>query len=89
MVGFVDKLIEQPAVTGGCLLTTAMLVGGLASFRKGNAQRSQQMMRARVVMQGLTLVVITSILYTQREQNNSKLQASLSPVPPPAPSRLQ
>lgn len=42
----------------GCLVTVGFLSSGLKSFRDGNAVRSQQMMRARVVAQGVTVSFI-------------------------------
>ncbi|NXR65823.1 HIG2A protein, partial [Rhadina sibilatrix] len=57
--GFVEKFIrktrENPLVPLGCLTTVGVLVYGVICFKKGNTRRSQLMMRARVVAQGLTI----------------------------------
>ncbi|XP_015519977.1 HIG1 domain family member 2A, mitochondrial [Neodiprion pinetum] len=50
------KFRENPLVPIGCFLTTAALSYGLYSFKTGNREMSQYMMRARVVAQGLTVV---------------------------------
>ncbi|NWX84953.1 HIG2A protein, partial [Nothoprocta ornata] len=42
----------------GCLCTAAVLAWGLVSFKKGNVQRSQLLMRARVVAQGFTVAAL-------------------------------
>lgn len=58
-----EKSMEQfrknPLVPIGALTTAAILVGGLLSFRVGNIQLSQYMMRARVVAQGATLGILS------------------------------
>lgn len=50
---------KNPLVPIGALTTAAILVGGLMSFRVGNIQLSQYMMRARVVAQGATLGILS------------------------------
>ncbi|XP_046390739.1 HIG1 domain family member 2A, mitochondrial [Ischnura elegans] len=52
------KVKENPLVPIGCLATAGALSYGLWSFRKGNRQMSQYMMRLRVVAQGFTLVAL-------------------------------
>lgn len=39
-------------------MTAVILVSGITSFSKGDPARSQRMMRARVAMQGATLVAL-------------------------------
>jgi len=53
------KLNENPLVPVGCLATAAVLIGGLRSFSKGSDSRTQQrFMRARVVVQGATVIAL-------------------------------
>lgn len=42
----------------GCLLTAGVLSYGLWSFRKGNREMSQYMMRARIAAQGFTVAAL-------------------------------
>ncbi|XP_014661769.1 PREDICTED: HIG1 domain family member 2A, mitochondrial-like [Priapulus caudatus] len=57
--GLKEKLLrktkENPFVPAGCLLTAAVLSYGLWSFRTGNMQKSQTMMRLRIGAQGFTI----------------------------------
>ncbi|XP_051834951.1 HIG1 domain family member 2A, mitochondrial [Antechinus flavipes] len=59
---FRDKLIrkirENPVVPLGCLATAGALSYGLYCFHRGNSQRSQLMMRTRILAQGFTVVAI-------------------------------
>lgn len=51
---------EEPLVPLGCLATAAVLVGGLASFRRAaDAATQQKFMRARVVAQGATVIAMS------------------------------
>lgn len=50
------KTMEEPLVPLGLLATTTCLLLGFSSFRKGDAVRSQLMMRARVAAQGFTVL---------------------------------
>ncbi|GAB9465017.1 hypothetical protein Gpo141_00002437 [Globisporangium polare] len=53
------RVAEEPLVPLGCLLTAGVLVGGLRSFqRAADAKTQQRYMRARVVAQGATVVVM-------------------------------
>lgn len=53
------RCAEEPFVPLGCLVTAGVLAGGLRSFGKGADQKTQQrFMRARVVAQGATVVVM-------------------------------
>eukprot|EP00519_Triparma_laevis_P003021 CAMPEP_0182496278 /NCGR_PEP_ID=MMETSP1321-20130603/4949_1 /TAXON_ID=91990 /ORGANISM="Bolidomonas sp., Strain RCC1657" /LENGTH=100 /DNA_ID=CAMNT_0024699859 /DNA_START=399 /DNA_END=698 /DNA_ORIENTATION=+ len=49
---------DQPLVPIGSLITLGFLTSGLKSFVDGKAMRSQQMMRGRVLAQGVTVVAI-------------------------------
>ena len=53
---------RSPLVLVGAATTAAVLFGGLVSFRSGNFNLSQKMMRYRVLAQGATvgLMVATS-----------------------------
>ncbi|GFG28518.1 hypothetical protein Cfor_06390 [Coptotermes formosanus] len=55
---FMRKLKDNPFVPIGCLMTFGALSYGLWSFRKGERQMSQYMMRARVLAQGFTIVAL-------------------------------
>jgi hypothetical protein len=50
------KSLKDPVVPLGVLVTTGVLVAGLRAFNRGDKQRSQQLMRYRVLAQGLTVV---------------------------------
>lgn len=49
----------------GALLTAGVLTAGLISFKKGNSELGQKLMRARVVTQGVTVAIMvgTAIYY--------------------------
>lgn len=53
-----DVLRKNPLVPIGACVTAAVLLAGLFSFNRGSQLWSQRMMRARVVAQGATLVVL-------------------------------
>ncbi|XP_019361988.1 PREDICTED: HIG1 domain family member 2A, mitochondrial [Gavialis gangeticus] len=55
---FMRKTRENPLVPTGCLATAAVLTYGLICFKKGNRQRSQLMMRARILAQGFTIAAL-------------------------------
>lgn len=62
---------KNPLVPIGAFTTAAILLGGLMSFRVGNVQLSQYMMRARVVAQGATLGVLSfSVARMQMAHSN-------------------
>ncbi|KAL9227429.1 hypothetical protein vseg_003118 [Gypsophila vaccaria] len=52
------KRIRNPLVPIGALLTAGVLTAGLISFRQGNSQLGQRLMRARVVVQGATVALM-------------------------------
>ncbi|PRQ17352.1 putative hypoxia induced protein [Rosa chinensis] len=47
----------------GAFLTAAVLTAGLISFRQGNSQLGQKLMRARVVVQGATVALMVGTAY--------------------------
>ncbi|CAO1392372.1 unnamed protein product [Diamesa serratosioi] len=52
------KIKENPMVPIGCLATAGALTFGLYSFKQGERQMSQYMMRARILAQGFTVVAL-------------------------------
>lgn len=52
----------------GALVTAGVLTAGLISFKKGNPELGQTLMRARVVTQGATvaLMIGTAIYYGEK-----------------------
>lgn len=73
-----EEFRKNPLVPIGALTTAAILVGGLMSFRVGNIQLSQYMMRARVVAQGATLGILSlSVANMQmRRTNDTPMQVN-------------
>ena len=60
------KIKENPFVPLGAGLTVTALVLGLINYSRGNQIKQQQMMRARVIAQGGTiLAVLTGFIYHQ------------------------
>ncbi|XP_004932659.1 HIG1 domain family member 2A, mitochondrial [Bombyx mandarina] len=55
---FHRKFTENPFVPLGCLATAGALSMGLWSFRTGKTRLSQQMMRVRILAQGLTIAAL-------------------------------
>ncbi|MCO5546965.1 hypothetical protein L7F22_000404 [Adiantum nelumboides] len=57
----------------GALATLGVLVGGLLSFRQGNHQRSQLLMRTRVGFQAATVALMVGTVYlgTRKEEVNN------------------
>lgn len=47
----------------GALVTAGVLTAGLISFRQGNSQLGQMLMRARVVVQGATVALMVGTAY--------------------------
>lgn len=47
----------------GALMTAGVLTAGLISFRQGNSQLGQRLMRARVVVQGATVALMVGTAY--------------------------
>ncbi|KAL2936027.1 RING-H2 finger protein ATL48 [Bienertia sinuspersici] len=52
------KRIRNPLVPIGALMTAGVLTAGLISFRQGNSQLGQRLMRARVIVQGATVALM-------------------------------
>ncbi|KAG0480047.1 hypothetical protein HPP92_010907 [Vanilla planifolia] len=70
MEGFVggQKRVKNPLVPIGALLTAGVLTVGLISFRRGDSQLGQKLMRARVVVQGATVALMVGSAYYYGEQ---------------------
>jgi len=49
-------------------MTAGVLTAGLISFRQGNSQLGQKLMRARVVVQGATVALMVGSAYYYGEQ---------------------
>jgi Hypoxia induced protein conserved region len=71
---FLGKLKSEPLVTAGCLGTACMLAGGLYAFKAGRSGTSQRWMRARVIAQGATLVLITGALVSRAGANRQAFE---------------
>ncbi|OWM90478.1 RING-H2 finger protein ATL48-like [Punica granatum] len=54
---------RNPLVPVGALMTAGVLTAGLISFRQGNSQLGQKLMRARVVVQGATVALMVGTAY--------------------------
>lgn len=55
-------------VSPGALVTAGVLTAGLISFRYGNSQLGQKLMRARVVAQGATVALMIGSAYYYGDQ---------------------
>ncbi|XP_068182166.1 HIG1 domain family member 2A, mitochondrial [Antennarius striatus] len=55
---FMRKTKENPFVPIGCLGTAGALMYGLRAFYQGKTQKSQALMRTRVLAQGFTVVAL-------------------------------
>ncbi|TFJ87690.1 hypothetical protein NSK_001040 [Nannochloropsis salina CCMP1776] len=53
-----DKTKKDPLIPIGCTATLGCLGAGLYAFKSGEKHLSQRMMRARVLAQGFTIVVL-------------------------------
>lgn len=56
-------LINFVLLISGALITAGVLTAGLISFRQGNSQLGQKLMRARVVVQGATVALMVGTAY--------------------------
>ncbi|KAJ0818064.1 putative hypoxia induced protein [Helianthus annuus] len=65
------KRVRNPFVPIGALITAGVLTAGLVSFKKGNSELGQTLMRARVVTQGATvaLMVCTAVYYGEKKSD--------------------
>nr|KYP56278.1 RING-H2 finger protein ATL3I [Cajanus cajan] len=57
------KRVRNPLVPIGALVTAGVLTAGLISFRQGNSQLGQKLMRARVVVQGATVALMVGTAF--------------------------
>ncbi|KAJ8753546.1 hypothetical protein K2173_022787 [Erythroxylum novogranatense] len=57
------KRIRNPLVPVGALMTAGVLTAGLISFKRGNSQLGQTLMRARVVAQGATVALMVGTAF--------------------------
>ncbi|CAK8563062.1 unnamed protein product [Lathyrus sativus] len=57
------KRARNPFVPVGAFITAGVLTAGLISFRQGNSQLGQKLMRARVVVQGATVALMVGTTY--------------------------
>ncbi|XP_018818109.1 RING-H2 finger protein ATL48-like [Juglans regia] len=57
------KRVRNPLVPIGALMTAGVLTAGLISFRQGNSQLGQLLMRTRVVAQGATVALMVGTAY--------------------------
>jgi hypothetical protein len=53
-----SRVKEDPLVPLGCALTTAVLMGGLVTFQRGQSKLGNKFMQARVIVQTLTVVAL-------------------------------
>ncbi|CAL2261510.1 unnamed protein product [Prunus armeniaca] len=67
------KRVKNPWVPVGALLTAGVLTAGLISFRQGNSQLGQKLMRARVVAQGGTVALMVGSAYYYGENPWKKI----------------
>jgi len=58
-----QKMKDDPWVTLGMAATAGVLATGIYSLKIGDPKLSQRMMRARVALQGTTLLLITVALF--------------------------
>uniref|UniRef100_K3XBJ6 HIG1 domain-containing protein n=1 Tax=Globisporangium ultimum (strain ATCC 200006 / CBS 805.95 / DAOM BR144) TaxID=431595 RepID=K3XBJ6_GLOUD len=55
---FWQRAQEDPLVPLGCAVTLAVLVGGLATFQRGQSKLGNKFMQARVVAQTATVLAM-------------------------------
>ncbi|XP_010515114.1 PREDICTED: RING-H2 finger protein ATL48-like [Camelina sativa] len=70
------KRVRNPLVPLGALMTAGVLTAGLISFRRGNSQLGQVLMRARVVVQGATVALMVGTAYYYGDNPWKKLLLS-------------
>lgn len=61
-ITFWEKARREPWVPAGVALTTGILIAGIYTLRTGNKHLSQKLMRARLIAQGATVVMIMASL---------------------------
>ncbi|KAG5578394.1 hypothetical protein H5410_058528 [Solanum commersonii] len=59
----VDNTLMAQPLRCGAFLTAGVLTAGLISFKRGNSQLGQQLMRARVLVQGGTVALMVGSAY--------------------------
>ncbi|KAL3526439.1 hypothetical protein ACH5RR_011095 [Cinchona calisaya] len=57
------KRVRNPLVPISAFITAGVLTAGLISFRQGNSQLGQKLMRTRVVVQGATVALMVGTAY--------------------------
>ncbi|XP_021890075.1 RING-H2 finger protein ATL48-like [Carica papaya] len=57
------KRVRNPLVPVGALMTAGVLTAGLISFRRGNSQLGQKLMRVRVAVQGATVALMVGTAF--------------------------
>jgi hypothetical protein len=62
------KFLQRFTYFSGALVTAGVLTAGLISFRYGNSQLGQKLMRARVVAQGATVALMIGSAYYYGDQ---------------------
>ncbi|CAA2944457.1 RING-H2 finger ATL48-like [Olea europaea subsp. europaea] len=62
------RRVRNPFVPIGALITAGVLTAGLISFRQGNSNLGQKLMRARVVAQGATVALMVGTAYYYGEK---------------------
>lgn len=71
---FIDKLIRKtkadPLVPIFSLVTLGCLISGMRAFHTGQTNKSQMMMRARVVAQGVTIAALAFGAYMGVKPHN-------------------
>ncbi|KAG6499331.1 RING-H2 finger protein ATL48-like [Zingiber officinale] len=65
---FKSKKRANPFVPIGVLLTAGVLTAGIISFKRGNSELGQKLMRARVVAQGATVALMVGSAYHYGEE---------------------
>ncbi|ERN13049.1 hypothetical protein AMTRI_Chr11g150940 [Amborella trichopoda] len=64
LFGDQKKRVRNPLIPIGGLLTAGVLTVGLSSFRQGNSQLVQKLIRARVDVQVATVTLMSVLLIT-------------------------
>ncbi|KAG9234653.1 putative altered inheritance of mitochondria protein 31, mitochondrial [Amylocarpus encephaloides] len=54
------RVMEEPLIPLGCLLTSAAIIGATKSIRAGDHNKTQRMFRARIIAQGFTLLAMVA-----------------------------
>ncbi|KAL4581639.1 hypothetical protein LXL04_006165 [Taraxacum kok-saghyz] len=81
------KRSRNPFVPIGALITAGVLTAGLISFKKGNSQLGQSLMRARVVAQGATVALM--LIFPEQAQRQVKGPVEPNFLAPPNTTELE